>query len=215
MPNNYIEQFYSLRCHQDVLDILGKIPNRTKEITESMAVLKRLSRLDHEKYHLIDLCAGNALTSVLAAFMYKFKSVTAYDINKRKYNYEAVRNFQYIEYDINNFYSFDWLHNHSDAGVVIISIHPCKDLAYLIVDIFEFLKFHLEAEYGKTSHMVIMPCCCSPKHYIYSNSFKKGIGDYKLYCLEILNSRFLPGENTKIIEDEFIMSPKNVLISTI
>jgi len=204
-----------LRCHQDILDILGKIPNRTKEITESMAVLKRLSKLDHKKYHLIDLCAGNALTSVLAAFMYKFKSVTAYDIKKRKYNYDAVKNFKYIECDIIKSYSDledEWLEKKSN-NIVIIAIHPCKDLAYLVVDFFKSLLFN------KTVQLVMMPCCHKMSgQYFYSNSFKKEIGAYKLYCLEILTYGWPIGdgdEGTKIIEDKFVMSPKNVLISTI
>ena len=78
--NKYVKEFFDLNCHPEIMDIVMPIQNFEKEITESMAVIRQLRNLTlkrkHYHYRIYDFCAGNALTSVIASFL--FKNVDCY-----------------------------------------------------------------------------------------------------------------------------------------
>jgi hypothetical protein len=101
--NEYVDKFLSLKCSGDVLNSVSKSGKSEKEITESMAIIKHLKKivlLEPMKYTVVDLCAGNALTSVLSAFMFPVKEAIAVDKNRRKGHYENVKRFVYYERNI-------------------------------------------------------------------------------------------------------------------
>ena len=158
MTNAYVRHFLQLKCAGDVLNAVTPVNNCHKEITEAMAVVKELKRIVFAnkkiKYHLIDLCAGNALSSVLAAHLMPLVSTTAIDrrIPPRRH-YDIVRNFEYLQEDI-MVGGFDEFLDCKCSGqnFIIISTHPCGELANTIADIYN---------QSNASHLVIMPCCLS------------------------------------------------------
>lgn len=101
----YLDQFLSLKCAGDVLNVIAPIQKAQKEISESMAIIHRLRSIalkNPMKSILLDICAGNALTSVIAAHLLPFKKVIAIDIKKRIRRWDSVRRFVYWQTDIND-----------------------------------------------------------------------------------------------------------------
>lgn len=157
---HYVDYFLSLKCSGDVLNVVAPIQRAQKEITESMAVIQRLRPIaikNPMEGVLVDLCAGNALTSVLATHLLPFKKVVAVDIKKRKRDWNKVKRFEYIQADINDS-NFE-----SDLGIkldeiarqyslVFISVHPCGDLAERVIAITKYFCV-IKAK------LILMPCC--------------------------------------------------------
>src|SRR3990170_6036520 len=87
---SHLSRFLSLKCSGDVLNAVNPIRNAEKEISESWAILRKIKPLtltNKMQYNVLDLCAGNAITSVLSAFVLPVSSATATDIRPRKRNY--------------------------------------------------------------------------------------------------------------------------------
>jgi len=207
--NKYINEFFSLTCYPDILDILNPISGRKKEITESMAVLKYVRRLalknPEKRYFLYDFCAGNALTSVTSAFLYK--NIRAYAIDKklRDRNWYAVKNFMYIKSDIKTENWEYMLHQtrviYPMTNIIIVGVHPCRDLAKRIIEIYNK---------SKADHLILMPCCTGDKYkFSLPQAIKEKVGDYLTWCVYLLN---LVEGKKRLIVDENILSPKNALI---
>lgn len=207
--NKYINEFFSLTCYPDILDILNPISGRKKEITESMAVLKYVRRLvlkhPERRYFLYDFCAGNALTSVTSAFLYK--NIRAYAIDKklRDRNWYAVKNFMYIKSDIKTENWEYMLHQtrviYPMTDIIIVGVHPCRDLAKRIIEIYNK---------SKADHLILMPCCTGDKYkFSLPQAIKEKVGDYLTWCVYLLN---LVEGKKRLIVDENILSPKNALI---
>ena len=97
--NKYLNHFLSLKCSSDVLEVVNPLGNKAaKEITESMAVIKHIKRIaiaEKHKYGLLDLCAGNALTSVLAVHLLPIKGAIAVDKRVRNRKWDMVKRFKY------------------------------------------------------------------------------------------------------------------------
>ena len=147
--NKYVNMFLGLRCSGDVLNAVSKLNDASKEITESMAIIQRLKSIvlsEPMKYTIVDLCAGNALTSVLSVHMLPVKEAYAVDRKKRKGNYDKAQRFTYIERDIN-----DIAFNYTEGKhIILIAVHPCKT-ANNIIDIFN--------QNQNIKHLIMMPCC--------------------------------------------------------
>lgn len=207
MDNKYLKEFYGYNCHDDVLASVSKLHNVAKEITESMAIIKRLKPIvlkNPDRYEIFDFCAGNALTSVLAVHLLPILGALAIDKQKRKGNYERVRDFFYIEGDINHIVGKD---------KIIISVHPCKT-AEKIVDIF----VHSQAK-----ALIMMPCCegstgpCTAGKWL-----KDKIGRYNLwtyYLAQRIKSEIKDEdpwetgrETVQVFTDKNVLSPKNNVI---
>jgi len=158
MSNTYVKQFLQLKCAGDVLNAVTPVNNCYKEITEAMAIIREVKRIVFAnkdiRYHLVDLCAGNALSSVLAVHLMPLASAIAIDRRIPPHrHYDIVHNFTYLQEDIMaNTFCNDLNNIYSGQNFIIISTHPCGELANTIVDI-----------YNKTnaSHLVMMPCCLS------------------------------------------------------
>jgi len=173
--SEYMERFLSLKCSGDVLNAVGSMHKPEKEITESMGIIKHLKSivlLEKMKYSVIDLCAGNALTSILAIHMLPIKEVIAIDKKKRSGHYEKVKRFRYYEMDIK-----DCAYAISDT--ILIAVHPCKT-ADFIVDIFN--------DTPRAKHLIMMPCCNGDfKDFMLKNKGEKKMKEeiqYKIVDVE-------------------------------
>ena len=148
----YINEFHQLNCAPDVLEIvnpMGKKP--AKEITESMAVMRAIKRRifvmrkRYGKIGLLDLCAGNALTSVLAVHLFPDVYAIAIDKRERQRKWERADRFEYDFYDI--------YEPMPSRGIpyIICSVHCCGNLAKRVIEIYQADPL--------AQHLVMMPCC--------------------------------------------------------
>lgn len=207
--NKWINEFFDLKCYPDILDILNPISGRKKEITESMAVIKYIRRLalksPDKKFLIYDFCAGNALTSTIATFLYPNVEVYAIDKAIRDREWDRIQGFKYIQSDI---YKEDWAYMIEQMRVVypfteiiVIGVHPCRGLANRIIDIYNK---------SRADHLMLMPCCTGDSYkYSLPTVIKEKVGDYLTWCVYLLN---LVEGKKRMVVDENIISPKNALI---
>lgn len=205
--NKYVNEFFDLTCYPDILDILNPISGRKKEITESMAVIKYLRRLalknPEKKYFLYDFCAGNALTSATACFLYSNIQAMAIDKAVRDRDWEKIQRFTYVESDIHETWEHYIQLNNFDgiAKSIIIGVHPCRELAKRIIEIYNK---------SEADHLILMPCCTGGQYkFSLPQVIKEKVGDYLTWCVYLLN---LVEGKKRLIVDESILSPKNALI---
>lgn len=146
--DSYLSRFLQLKCSGDVLNAINPIRNTEKEISESWAILKKIKTLtlsNKMQYSVLDLCAGNAITSVLSAFVLPVSHATATDIRPRTRNYGIVKRFNYRFQDIYDDSIYGLIDNHT----IIVSSHPCKH-ALRIIELFK--KSNAKA-------LCLIPCC--------------------------------------------------------
>lgn len=203
--NRYIDYFLSLKCCGDVLNATIPINNICKEITESMAIirhLKRITLVHPNKYCIMDLCAGNALTSVLAAHMLPIKIAVAIDIKKRKRHFERVRKFHYLEYNIHDIINGQMNFPRGQLTIgnktILIAVHSCKNLARKTIDIYKT---------SSAPHLIMMPCCEGNLKNKYPMVIKKKLGHYLTWVYDL--SREVDGQ---VYVDKNCMSPRNAII---
>jgi len=194
----YMRNFLELRCSPDVLLSVNPINNPVKEISESMSVIRRLKpiTLDKDskgKYTLYDLCAGNALTSVLAAHTLPLKETIAIDKDKRKRNWERTERFSYLEKNIYDLKEDDFVEDS-----IIIGVHACGNLAEKIIELYHE---------SPAKHLVLMPCCDGKRDKKYRFLEKKG-DTYTAWACH-LNDK---ADGTMIL-DKNVLSPKNAVIT--
>ena len=205
--NKYVNEFFDLTCYPDILDILNPISGRKKEITESMAVIKYLRRLAlknlKKQYVLFDFCAGNALTSTTASFLFKNFHSFAIDKAVRDREWKLINRFKYLQGNIND----DWISmiNHQKtifkSDIIIIGVHSCRELAKRIIEIYNK---------SEADHLILMPCCTGGQYkFSLPQVIKEKVGDYLTWCVYLLN---LVEGKKRLIVDESILSPKNALI---
>lgn len=206
----YVQQFFDLRCAPDILKIVGSIKNMEKEITESFGIISQVRNLlinNPMEYTVIDLCAGNALTSVLIAHMFKCKAVYSVDIKLRKnnqiYNSEISR-YQYFQADIYHHDFMDWMLNIT-GDVLIISSHPCER-AIRVVEIYKELNND-----GYNTHICMIPCCIGTHPVKVPSLVQSKLGKYLGWCYSL--SMYGNGLNMKV--DNHIISPCNCIVSSI
>lgn len=195
--NKYVEEFLKLKSSGDILNVCNPITKAEKEITESMAVIKELRSIALSApmdYDLYDLCAGNALTSVIASFLLPFHTVTAIDKHKRKRKWEAVQRFRYLEQDITK--SDFWKAPNS----IFIGVHTCGNLAKTIINRYN----DSDAKY-----LILMPCCVGQIETGLPDFFREKLGKYNIWTWEL--SRLVKGK-VRIKHDTNIISPCNNLI---
>ncbi|MHC4604629.1 MAG: methyltransferase, partial [Planctomycetota bacterium] len=169
---NYVSEFLSLKCAGDVLNATAPLgPRAEKEITEAMAVVSRLRGMalaEPMKYELYDLCAGNALCSVLAVHLLPIKFAHAVDKKPRNRRWDLVQRFEYLSCDI-----YDSLSLKSPA--IIISCHPCRDLAKRVIQIYH--------EQESAAHLVLIPCCKGKIDTpLPTGILKKRLSKYEQWC---------------------------------
>lgn len=194
----YVKEFLSLNCSPDVLGAVGPTGNLVKEITESMAILKRIRSTvlqNKMKYGLVDLCAGNALTGIMAAHLFPVREVVA--IDKRdsyKDRTSAVKRFSYQQADI-----FGLEDNPAmKEPFIMISVHPCGDLAAQVVKL---------AKAWKADRLIMMPCCNSDPG-VDRYPFLK-MNRYDRWAVKLGD---LLEKDYTIYRDHNCISPKNIVI---
>lgn len=194
---SYVSEFISLKCSGDVLNVVSPLGSKaSKEITESMAVLKKLRGITlHNPMHhtLYDICAGNALTAVTAVHLFPVKEAIAIDKRPRKRKWHLAKRFSYINENV-----YDIKPDFFEEDAIIIAIHACTDLANRIIDLY------LDS---KASHLILMPCCEGVKTMYFPEIFKERLGTYLLWAYQL--TLRCKGRMTV---DEKILSPKNAVI---
>lgn len=193
----YVSEFLSLRCSGDVLNIVSPMGKSVeKEITESMGMIKLLRNItlkEPGRYNVFDICAGNALTAVIATFLLPINQAIAIDKLPRSRNWQEVRRFTYCFQDI-----FEIDPRIFDQNSIIIAVHPCMKLAQKVVDLYNN---------SDASHLIIMPCCEGriDQHYGF---ICERLGKYVGWCCELAHLC-----NGVMREDRGITSPKNIIIT--
>jgi hypothetical protein len=200
--NTYNDMFMKLQCSTDVLNAVFPLRNPTKEISESFAIIQRIKGMtvrNPGKYSVLDLCAGNALTSILAAHLLPIVSAEAVDILPNKRNFENVKKFKYVTGDIRKRYGaksrFSKLSN-----TIIVSSHPCQ-LATEIAEIFN--RTH-------AAGICLIPCCHGMMKLPGAHFLRNFAPSYDVWSYYI--STIIRATTVKITKDERILSPCNDVI---
>jgi len=199
---NYVDEFLSLRCAGDVLNVCNPILNARKEISESMALIKKIKPLiiPHKgKYNILDLCAGNALTSVLAVHLLPISNAIAIDKRVRDRQWDKVKRFHYVFGDIYNNSHFRFFKDIIDKDTIIVSSHPCGELARQIIKIYKE---------SNAKALFIMPCCEGKLHRKYPNFIRTKIGRDGIWCWDLAQDI-----GAKLSKDNRCLSPKNIILS--
>ncbi len=96
---HYSSSFLDLICAIDVLETTYPLGNKArKEISESMAVIQKMKKLvldEPDRYTLYDLCAGNALTSVISIHLLPLRRAEAIDKLPRERSWHLAKRFDY------------------------------------------------------------------------------------------------------------------------
>lgn len=199
----YLDMFLSLRCAPDVLGVCGSMKNATKEISEAVAVTSRVRKWALKapmQYDMLDLCAGNALSSVLGVMYLPLKHATAVDKKNRKRAWEKVQRFNYLTMDIYNKDIF----NHIGATTIITSIHPCKKAAMRVVEIYNLSKAH---------YLVLIPCCVqrdSIDRERLPTIIREKFNTHEQWAY--LLSTKIEGD-VNVMQDKYCISPRNMVIT--
>lgn len=199
----YVNQFLKLKCSGDVLNIVSPMGNPEKEITESMAIIKRIKSIligSPLEYTVYDLCAGNALTSVLSAFLLPVKEVIAIDKRERYRPFEKVKKFSY---QFQNIYEVEVYGPMS----ILISVHPCQELAKEVIRQF----FVSQSQY-----LFLMPCCVGKfdKMGIDLDNlsiYEKWALSLRMYTLILSCMQNVP-ISCSIERDKQVLSPANIIL---
>ena len=196
---SYLDEFLSLRCTSDVLNIVSPIQNAQKEISESMAVIKYLRKValhSPMKYNLIDLCAGNALTSLIAIHLLPFQNAIAIDKRPRNRQWKRAKRFEYATRDI-----FKISGHYFTKADVIIAVHSCTSLAERVIDLYNE---------SRAKYLIIMPCCVGHLTIDFPEDFRKILGKYKVWCWQLYNR--VQARKKRLVFDQKILSPANGII---
>lgn len=168
-----------------------------------MAIIKRLRPIilkEPKKFVLFDLCAGNALSSLIAVYLLPIINAVAIDKKIRKRNWKLVKRFEYCIRDLYKIKSFN------DTGI-IVSVHPCGKLAKEIIRIFN--------NSPDIKKLIMMPCCIGqiPNNFANQmnklpNLLKNKISKYELWCWYLANLC-----NGEMEQDNKVLSPRNIIIT--
>jgi len=181
MTNYFLDQFLRLKCAGDVWNAVAPVREPAKEISEAMAIIKRVKRLALNKpnhYALVDLCSGNALVPVIAAHLLPVVQAVAVDIAPRSRPTLAnVRGFRYIHTDISRLDVALGIHDDGlwQHRLIITACHPCGNLAQHVIRAYKRL--------GNADALCMMPCCqdSAYKHAMPAAAVKK-LGKYEAWA---------------------------------
>lgn len=196
----YIEEFLALRCAADIIGIAHPVNKFAKEITESMAVIKKIKSkmLDAPMiYNLVDLCSGNALIPLISAFMLPSKWNYAIDLKPRKRLWHQAKRFTYTNYNIHDDEICQFI-EHLDGPVILTASHTCKSLAERTAQIYNKTKAEM---------LVLVPCCVGKIPQKLSDKLTSQIGRDNLWGLYLSHLA-----NGRLSQDNNIISPKNRII---
>ena len=196
---SYLDEFLSLRCAGDILSIASPIQKAEKEISESMAIMRYLRKVALRapmQFDLIDLCAGNALTSLIAIHLLPFRGAIAIDKRPRKREWERARRFDYEKRDI-----FKLSEGFFCRNDVIIAVHSCTILAERVIELYNL---------SPAKYLVIMPCCIGKLTIDFPEDFRQILGKYKVWCWQLYNK--VKAKKKRLVFDQKVLSPANGII---
>lgn len=198
---SYLNRFLKLKCSGDIINILAPISGAEKEITESWAILRKIKPLvlaDPNKYSIVDYCAGNALTSVMAAFILPITKAVSVDIKLRDRNWSSIKKFKYIQGDIyapeGSVFEDGW------SDVIMVSSHPCKH-AIRVIDIFNM---------SNAKALCLIPCCHDSYSLPMQRFLRERMDNYD--CWSYYLGSLIKNAKVTIQTDSNIKSPKNNVI---
>lgn len=198
---SYVSEFLSFKCAGDVLNIANPVMRAEKEISESMAIIKKLRPLalaDPMKYTLIDMCAGNALTSLIAIHLLPFAKAIAVDKRPRSRKWDNAKRFKYVTADIH-----DVTHYLPEGGeFIVMSSHACGELSRRIIEVYN--------DNPSCKHLVMLPCCIGNYQSTMPQILSKKVGKYLLWCHDLWLSAH--GHST-IASDDKCLSPCNIVVT--
>ncbi len=210
MGNRYVDQFLALNCAGDVLNAVGKINKPEKEISESMAIVKHLKEIvlkEPNRYEIFDLCAGNALTSILIAHLLPVGMCFAVDKEKRlNGNYGNVSGFMYLDPIELSELKIDQVAGKEHKDIILISVHPCQ-AAREIVHIYNN---------GNFKALIMMPCCEGVNEELVSDPWlSKRMNRYDRWTYSLACSIEKIESKVKIYTNRYCLSPKCNVITAI
>ena len=195
----YVSEFLSLKCAGDVLNVCSPLGSKAeKEITEAMAIIRRLRRLVLNrpmKYHVLDLCSGNALVPIIAIHLLPILSSAAVDKRERNRQWHRAQRFTYHKMDIcsPDVYSL------VDKNTIITGVHPCQELASRTVEIYRN---------SQAAGLLLMPCCIGNIKIRLPQFILERLGRYLVWTWQLADKA---GGSFSI--DNKVLSPKNAIVS--
>ena len=203
--SRYLDQFFTLQCCGDVINAVTPLNKAAKEITEAMAVVRRLKPFFLKRpmeVTLVDLAAGNALTTILAAHLLPVKMTYAVDKDpRRRPGHAKVERFLYLQEDI---FRPDWACTLGELDVgcsVLVSVHPCAALATRIVDLYLATP--------RAIGLVLMPCCHGPQDTPkrIPTAFRQRISGYDAWAWWLAERA-----GGDLVVDRDVLSPCNAIV---
>lgn len=203
----YLEEFLNLKCAGDILGVAGPQKKYTKEITEAMALRKRvkdvvLKEPNKNRFVVIDLCSGNALVPLLCSFTLPVKKSIAVDRRERYRPWHKAKRFEYQFLDIYDKKIEELIEK--NENVILTASHPCGNLAQRTIQLFNELE--------QVKYLFLMPCCVSNKakaKYKIPGLLDKKLSEYEKWSLYLYNITPF----AQLTKDNYVMSPCNCIIS--
>jgi hypothetical protein len=204
VASRYINKFFALKCAPDVLATVGHVAQMEKELTEAMGLLRHIQRIvlrDQRSYRIFDLCAGNALTSVLAVHLFPRVDAVAIDKLPREREWYRAKRFAYASCDIyQDFAHFPGLLN--DKPIIVVGCHACGDLAERVIEFYR--------QYG--DYLVLLPCCRG-KILSLPALLRDRLNSYDQWAYTLYRQAAALSSRCDAVEDPYIQSPKNIIIT--
>ncbi len=197
----YVNQLLQMRCAGDVLGVVGPMKEPAKEISEAMAIIRRIKPWTLEnpmKYTLVDLCSGNAFVPVISAFSLPVIHSHAVDKRPRNRPWDRARRFTYNNIDIGTMECINFITS-INGPVILTAVHPCGPLATQVVALYNICT--------NVEKMVVMPCCVGKTPFNMSDKMESRTGRDNLWAVYLAG-----GCGGKIIQDDDVISPKNRII---
>lgn len=184
-----LNEFLSLRCAGDVINAVAPLRNPCKEISESMAVVRRLKPFFLQRpmeLCLVDACAGNALTGILAVHLLPVCWVRVMDREpRRRPGHVRVKRLDYVEHtfgdvarDVIRAGSCRWWPGsvRPAAGYILTATHPCGT-ASTLVDIYR--------QDERCVGLVMLLCCKGQLPITVPQAVVDKIGKYEAWALSL------------------------------
>ena len=136
----------------------------------------------------------NALTSITCSYLLPITRARAIDIYKPNKNHDRVRNFVYNKNNIHK----DDIQQFIDKNSILISVHPCKELASSVIDIFKI---------SDAKFLCMMPGCRGQIKKV-PYSIQKKLGYYVSWCTDL----YYRLDNASLVFENACLSPCNGII---
>ena len=207
---NYVSRFLRYKCAGDIMNVVSPMHKPQKEISESFSILRKIKPLtlvEKMKYNVLDLCAGNALTSIMSVFILPVTYALALDKKRKVRDYSMIKRFNYLEEDIYSDFvkryldSPDSFLKESEMNTIIIASHPCKH-AVRIIELFNN---------SKAKALCIIPCCNGSFDSLQGAGFLTSkMSKYDVWTYYL--SSLVKDSKVSVTTDHNIWSPKNNVI---